>query len=366
MIVRYSWIHIPFVTMLVMMAGVAQAQPKRRLAAGLPNAKKTAPAAPGMTPAAAPLVPSCEEKPWYCGTSAESRASAMELYAQGNQRFDDGLFSAAVTSYRAALVYWNHPGIHYNLMLALVALDQPIEAYESSIEALRYDSAALKPEDYRHAREQQRLLRNRIAELSITCDEPGAVVTMDGKTVLQGPGRRHLYVLPGQHEIVARKPGYLATHHALELASAKPVAVHMRMLPSSDALLTTRRWPTWKPWAVVGSGTAVGLAGSWLQWRAVNDNRRFQEALTEICPEGCTTSDYTEEMRALQRRYRWYRPFGTGASVAGGAALLGGLVLAYLNRPQHIENPDRAHLVRISLTPLPDSDTNGLAVHLSF
>ena len=314
------------------------------------------------------LAESCREQSWYCGVAKEEQEQALTLYAEGNQLFDDSLFTAAVDKYEQALEHWDHPGIRYNLMMALVALDRPIEAYESSIAALRHGPTALEPEEHRRAQDYQKLLRGRIAELTVACDEPGAVVSLDGKNILTGPSQTLVFVLPGQHELVARKPGYLATHHALTLIAAQPVSVHLRMLPESEALITTRPWPAWQPWAVVGAGVGVGLVGGLLEWRADVNNRAFRQLFFDSCPapEGCREIEYTDEMESRQLRHRWYRGLGYGALATGGAAMVGGLVLVYVNRPHEGENPERLRLVRMSMTPLVTPDTSGLMFNLSF
>ena len=250
---RYPCIPTAIVAAATMMAAAtarAQSEPRQEA----PELARTEAPAPMPRPCG-------DERPWYCGVTEENKQRAMEVYEQGNQFFDDSLFPDAMTSYQAALARWDHPGIHYNLMLALVALDYSIEAYESSIEALRYGPIALEPEEYRRARDYHKLLRGRVAELTVTCDEPGAEVTLDGKPIVQGPGERHIVVLPGQHELVARKPGYLALHHALVLVPEKPASVHLRMLPSAEALVTTRRWDAWQPWAVFGALAKLLLPG---------------------------------------------------------------------------------------------------------
>jgi hypothetical protein len=324
-----------------------------------------------QTPVASqmPALPeSCLEHPWYCGVTEEDQEQALALYAEGNQLFDDSLFTAAVTKYEQAVEHWDHPGIHYNLMMALVALDRPIEAYQSNILALRHGPGALEPEEHRRAEDYQKLLRGRVAELTVSCDEPGAVVSLDGKNILKGPGKTLVFVLPGQHELVARKRGYLATHHALTLIAATSVSVRLRMLPESEALITTRAWPAWQPWAVVGAGVSVGLVGGLLEWRAGTNNRAFQQLFLTDCqaPDGCREVEYTDAMESRQLRYRLYRGLGHGALATGGAAMVGGLVLVYLNRPHEIENPERQRLVRVSLTPIVVPDASGLAVKLSF
>lgn len=329
------------------------------------------PIAAHETPAASrtPALPeSCRAQPWYCGVSERDQERALALYEQGNQLFDDSLFGAAVAKYEQAKKHWDHPGIHYNLMMALVTLDRPIEAYHSSVAALRHGQTALEPEEYRRAQDYQKLLRGRIAELTVTCDEPGAVLSLDGKNILRGPGKAVVYVLPGPHELVARKPGYLPTHQGLTLISARPVAVHMRMLPESQALVTTRAWSAWQPWAVIGAGVGVGLAGGVLEWRASENNIAFQKMFHERCliPDGCHAVDITSEMESRQRRHRWYRGLGHGALATGGAAVIGGLVLVYLNRPLAMENPERQRLLRVSMTPIVTPEARGLSFDLSF
>jgi hypothetical protein len=317
----------------------------------------------------APALPAgCGAQPWYCGVTKKDQERALALYAEGNQLFDDSLFTVAVAKYEQAVEHWDHPGIHYNLMMTLILLDRPVEAYLSSIAAWRHGPSALEPEEHRRAQEYQKLLRSRIAELTVACDEPGAVVSLDGKNILNGPGKALVVVLPGQHELVARKRGYLATHHALTLVAARSVSVHMRMLPESEALITARAWPARRPWAAIGAGVSAGLASGLLEWRADVNNRAFQRLLDEHCPLplGCLEVEYTDAMKSHQTRYRWYRGLGHGALATGGAAMIGGLVLVYLNRPQELENPERQRLVRVSVTPLVTPDTGGVSFDLSF
>jgi hypothetical protein len=325
----------------------------------------------------APSPRDCADKrPWYCGVSAEDQAHALELYEQGNQFFDDNLFQAAVARYRDALERWSHPGIHYNLMLALAALEQPIEAFQASTEALRYGVQALKLEEYHRAVDYQRLLRGQIASLEVTCDEPGAMVSVDGKPILSGPGKVRLLVRPGQHEVMARKDGYLTTDHTIIAVSERPVSLDMRVLPQKEATVPVRRWPTWQPWVVVGAGVGVGVVGGLLEWRADAKTRDLQRLSESICqdPDGeegpkgpqCSAKDYDSLLESHQTQYMWYRRLGHAGAVTGGVAMLSGLVLVYLNREQQMENPERQQLVRISVTPSLAPDTASLLVRLSF
>jgi hypothetical protein len=354
---RYRYLsHVVLVLVCGSTARSVWAAPEGEPATGQTVAASPAPALPG----------SCREQPWYCGATEADRERALALYAEGNQLFDDSLFTAAVAKYEQAIERWDHPRIHINLMMALFVLDRPVEAYQSSLAALRYGPDALAPEEHRRAMYYKGLLRGRLTELTVACDEPGALVSLDGKSILTGPGQAVVFALPGQHELVARKRGYLPTHHALPLAAASTVSVHLRMLPASEALITTRRWPVWMPWVVVGAGAGLGLAGGLLEWRADVNNRAFQSLFADRCPDGCQADGYTNEMELRERRSHRYRRLGHGALATGGAVMIGGLVFTYLNRPREIENPERRRLTRVTVAPIVRPDFGGVSFQVSF
>jgi hypothetical protein len=311
---------------------------------------------------------SCSDSPWYCGVTDVQQENALALYREANQLFDDGLFVGAVAKYRAALEHWAHPTIQYNLMLALVALERPIEAYESSLAVLRHGPGALRPDEHERARDYQRLLRGRIAVLEVICDEPGAIVSLDGQPLLRAPGMARLFVLPGQHELVARKPGFLPSHQTLLLLSEKPKRVHVAMLEADQAMLTLRHWQPLRPWGIVSAGVGIGLLGIAFEWRADINNRAAQALFHEECPPplGCFEQLKSPALLSRMQRSTWYRRMGHGVSIAGAATALTGIVLVYLNRQQQIENPLRRHLVRVSILPEIDHELTGLSMSLTF
>lgn len=312
---------------------------------------------------------SCKDKPWYCNVTGEQRDRALALYNEANRLFDNAYFKEAATKYSKALEHWDHPSIHYNLMLAFVGLERPLDAYRSSVATLRHGAQALQPDEYRRAQDYHKLLRGRIAEVEVACDEPDATVSLDGKTLFKAPGRTRTLILPGSHAVVASKDGYLATHAPLTLMPGKATAVKLDMLHEDDALLIERRWANWKPWAVVSAGATLSVAGGLLQWRASEANKRYQELFDEECkvPAGCLDpDDYSDELRSLERRSTWYWRLSHGSYIAGGATIITGLALVYWNLPRRVENPARNNLVHISVTPQLSPSFGGLAVDMRF
>ena len=75
---------------------------------------------------------------WQRGVGDKQREHARKLFKEGNAKAHDFLFDEAAERYAAALTYWEHPGIYYNLSKALVALGRPLEAYHITQRALQY------------------------------------------------------------------------------------------------------------------------------------------------------------------------------------------------------------------------------------
>lgn len=256
------------------------------------------------------------QRPWSVGVSTAQQKLAEALYEDGNRDLNNGFFAAAVAKYQEALQHWNHPGIHYNLALALISLDRPIQAYESIFLALSHGGDALSPEEYQRAINSARMLRQRIAMVEVVCDAPGAVVTLDGKPLFTGPGRVTTRVLPGKHQVVASKVGYLTTSQAFTLAGAARTRVELR-LPAVDqpSRRIQQRRPAWTHWTVTGLGLGAGAAAVMLHWEVNNLN--------------------------VDARDGWQRKAGFAGYATAGALLVGGTVLASLNRPPPGETRER-------------------------
>ena len=72
---------------------------------------------------------------------------------------------------------------------------------------------------------------------------------------------------PGRHQLVARKDGKLTQTEALVLLPGQTQTTTVALLDIGSAAVS-RRWSSWKPWAVVGGGAVLALTGGALQFRA--------------------------------------------------------------------------------------------------
>src|SRR5262245_49460818 len=153
--------------------------------------------------------PDRADRPWARDVSEDAQKQALLVFEEGNKLFENSEHAAALAKYREALKIWDHPAIRYNAAVALINLDQPFAANENLELALRYGEAPFNAETFQQALTYRKLLHGQLAELKVTCAEPGADVALDGTPLFTAPGEAARWLLPGAHQLVARKTGYL-------------------------------------------------------------------------------------------------------------------------------------------------------------
>lgn len=307
-----------------------------------------------------------ESRPWVDGVPHQTRLRAHRSFLHGNVLIKEGLFARAAVHYRDALALWDHPIFHYNLAIAQINLDQPIGAYQSFQRALRYGGRAIGQDRSEQARSFRTLLRNQLARVEVTCDEPGAQVTLDGKPLFVGPGRRKLMALPGGHQLMADKIGRMPDTRQIVLAPGQRARFSLApQLP--EQLVTERRWPAWRPWAVTGVGLAAVAAGAVFDSRAAAAFDRFNGEAERRCTRtsGCDAAAITAPLRAQRGQAERMQTTARAIYLAGGTVLAGGAVLVYLNRERPVRRGGEG-TARISVVPVLGPDAAGMSAHTRF
>ena len=275
-----------------------------------------------------------DEKPWAKSVTAEEKATAQEFLAQGNALFVESRHREALEVYRKALDSWDHPAIRFNIARALINLDRPLEAYENIRLAVRHGRAPL-PGLYDEAKNYERLLRGQIGSITIRCEQSGVRVTVDGQQHFDCPVETTIELLPGPHKVLAEKSGFLTFSRDLSLLPAAREPVEITLVTLEDASVTRRRWASWKPWAVVGSGVAVTGLGVALELLARSTRDGYGEDLARLCPDTpCVESELPDSVRGAYDRAQVEHAIGVSGIAIGSAAVLSGLALVYLNRPR--------------------------------
>lgn len=281
------------------------------------------------TPASAQV-----ENVWSRGVSQADRSAADALFQEGNALLKESITVSAAAKYREALKRWDHPNIHYNLALALMTLDQPVETHEHLREAMRHGPEPLQKERFEHARNYLALLDKQLARIEVRCDAPGAQVELDGRPLFTGPGRHEALVRAGRHTVVASKPGLVTNQTVRVLEGGSTTLIDLPLRSLDELTRTKRRWSPWLPWSIVGAGAALALGGGALHYDALQKVDWVDEQSRLRCPgaEGCAVEP--SDLADARRRASTFQSVAVGAYSVGGAAVLAGVTLAFLNRAE--------------------------------
>lgn len=299
--------------------------------------------------------------PWSVGVTDEQKASAQALLDEGNDLYIQNRYRDAADKYRAALAAWNHPAIRFNLVKALVSLDEPIEAAAELELAVAYGDAPFEADVLAEVRNYQRLLAAQIAKVEVTCEQPGVSATFNGEPVAC-PGTSRHTVRPGRHTISGQGDGLLTQSRVETLVAGDNPTIELRLVAIADATITRTRWAAWKPWVVVGGGAATLGLGTVLALSARSLQDDYREALRTECGElGCAPGEVPDSLQALEGSYRFRDRLSIGLLATGGAALAAGVTLLILNRAYTVV-PEQETAPSVALAPWVEPGGGGLSV----
>jgi hypothetical protein len=275
------------------------------------------------------------DRPWQRGVDAARRAAAEREFLGGNGLFERSEYAAAAARYRVALASWEHPAIQFNLAVCLIHLDRPVEAYDTVVAALRFGREAL-PEHFDEAQNYERLLRDRIATLEVELPA-GAAVTLDGAPLVAAGGQARVRrrLAPGRHSLVAKKARFETWSKDLVLP---PGEVTLEVIElRAPRTRTVRRWSSAMPWWVAGGGGAAAALGAASLLLGNANMRAVTAEVTQQCPPptGCAAG-LPPGLEGDRDRARLEQGAGAALLVAGGAALVTGVVLMVMNQPRQV------------------------------
>lgn len=298
------------------------------------------------------------ERPWAKGVSAEQQRAANERFLAGNALLKESFFAEAANKYREALARWDHPGIHYNLGLALLTLDQPVETHEHLKKALVYGAAPLDADKFDHAKNLLLVINGQLADVEVTCNEPGATVRLDGQVLFQAPGKYKGLVRRGEHTVTASKPGYETTQRTQTLGGTVTI-LDLKLYRPDDLVGHKRRWSMVGPVAVTAGGALLLGAGALftLQSRAKYQDFDASIAGRPDCSTGCIPND---EENSLRKQGNTFKTLAAVSYISGGAVLAGGIVLLIMNRETSYRLEPGANSARLSVVPSVGPGTVGV------
>ncbi|KYF97451.1 hypothetical protein BE18_38580 [Sorangium cellulosum] len=319
-----------------------------------PAPSRLAPAPPEAAEPSSPPPP-----PWHHGVSEERKQKAQALFEEARELHRRMVLAEARAKYEEALASWEHPELRLYLGRALTSIGLPLLAYDNLRMSLRWGPGSLDPEAEQEARAAMRaLVEQELAVIEIRCDEPGAAVLLDGKPWFVGPGAQRRIVTPGEHILTARKGGHFTVVKPIVVLAGKEASGALAL--RADTVVTRQRWPAWLPWATLGAGAALGIAGGGLMWHADTYHDEAHQRFQGSCHPSCAPSARDEyDGSVLESRLAF------GALAAGGATAIAGTVLLFMNRPETFRTEDRGG-VMVELRPAASLDAAMLSGRLVF
>src|SRR5436305_1995808 len=134
------------------------------------------------------------------GADKEESRRLTEL---GTRAYQAGDHQAALALFEKAERTFPSPNFAYNRGLALAGLQRTVEAVEA-FEAFLRDAPDAPAQARAHAQARIDELGKLLGTIEVSCDAPGASVSIDGRAVPLGRPAR---VLAGPHLVAVRAPG---------------------------------------------------------------------------------------------------------------------------------------------------------------
>jgi hypothetical protein len=181
------------------------------------------------------------------------KAAAQRLLREGNQAVGDGDYTTALAKFEAAKAKYPSPKLLVNIGTTLRLLGRYAEA-AAAFEAYLADPAAEKG----RVAEVQRALAEIdavVGRLKIVVREPDAKVRLDGKELAGWKSGDVVRVNPGEHSVVAERPGLPPAVRSLRVANNEQREVLLEFTPPQKVVILP-------PSPQRPIGIAVGSVGS--------------------------------------------------------------------------------------------------------
>lgn len=293
------------------------------------------------------------EKPWSQGVSKADQQRATELFAAGNVLFEQSKYTEAAAQYEKALEKWDNPKIEYNLVLCLLNMRQPLDAWDHLESALEYGEDGLGKRLFDDAQSHKTTLESTLGLIDVDSQQDGVVVMLDGHELFSGKGSKEIHLLAGKHQLVATREGYETESSALDLPAGQTIKKTIALQPQKVKIRREnyeRRWAWWVPWSTAGAAVAFALVGTGVYLAARSDMHAYDAELLGACPMGCST-EMAAKYNGDETHARLVSQVGIGFWV-GGAAVAGVAgVMAYLNRPTKVVHEETRPDISVTVTP---------------
>ncbi len=291
------------------------------------------------------------------------RDAAAAHYTRGIDLATQGLYEAALEQFNQAYTKSPHFAVLYNIGQAQIALGRPLEAIEALSTYLREGADKVPLSRREQVQAQIALLESKLAELSVTTDRPGALVSMDGRDVGKTPLYQPIRAAAGTHTVSITMEGIPSLKQIITLregdrqALAFVVPVGRAPTPIVTPPPTAATVDAFPPptvaardlrkWAYVSAaaGAAAGaVAFSVYLWKRdqYDDWRAANSSLQQLLPGSAAYHDAAAANNARADSLTTANHAIIGLSIASGVLIAGGATLYLLDRARRREETGSA------------------------
>ena len=235
--------------LLAMAPALAQAQTKPKDTKKKPKVEETTPAAPAKKPLAESLT----------GSAKADYDAGVSLYRGGQFAPASAKFMQAYATSNDARLLWN-----------AAAAEKQDRKYAKAREYVRQYvqlGSDLSEKDKADAKELVSTLDLLVADVTITVNEPGATVAVDGTTLGESPLAKSVALDSGERKLKVDKAGFLPYQSTFKVTGGAPQTVDVKLAPHvKDGRIAVRASEAdatiLVDSKVVGKGTFSGLVAS--------------------------------------------------------------------------------------------------------
>lgn len=167
------------------------------------------------------------------GQEDAATTMARDRFREGVQFFDQKQFDKARAAFLQAYALKRHPAVLLNLAQSELRSEHEADAAKHFSQYLREHKEASEAE--RQAAENGlTIARAKVAEVTVTVDEEGASVSVDGNPEGTSPLAGPVFLKPGTHTITANKDGREASSQ-LTVTAAQATSTALRLRKTTQA-----------------------------------------------------------------------------------------------------------------------------------
>ena len=261
-------------------------------------------------------------------TPKAQKEQGRNLFKQGNQMFERRQLDTAIKLYRRAFKLWPHPRVLFNIAVTLGFMSRPLESARTFKQVLEYGPDPITPHRYKQAVERYIELMGQLTTLVVSCQDAGAKLFIDGRSIGTAPIEKKVTLGPGTHMVTASLEGKVPYSAQIRLAPGELKRINVGMQAFSDAVRfrSVSRFHWAIPTSVTAGAAALAAVGLGLLMQGRSDVGDIQDQVNQtIQIQGTSVPfiyDTNKESRALGLQKGGWALIGTAAATA-----VAGLVL---------------------------------------